>query len=335
MERPAVDVVVPFAGSDAALAALAARLPAALALAAGDTLTIVDNRSSARDGHPVPGVVAAPAQRSSYHARNRGAERGSNSWLVFLDADVEPLPGLIEAYFEPPPGDRTAVLSGGVRDETPPAAGLALAQRYQHLSESMSQEQTLADERWAFAKTANCAVLRAAFHDSGGFGEGIRSGGDADLCFRLREAGWALERREDAAVVHRNRTTMRALLRQRVRHGAGMAWLAKRHPGAFPRRSWPGSPCGAPARASAASRRFRAATATAPRWGSATRSASGRSSSAACCPTARAAGASEARRSEVSGAARRRDRHSTPHRCSISISARLRRSPSAWSCAPR
>jgi GT2 family glycosyltransferase len=104
----------------------------------------------------------------------------------------------------------------------------------------MSQEITLADDAWPFAQTANAAVRREAFEQVGGFEESLRSGGDADLCFRLRAAGWALERRPDAAAVHRNRTTVPRMLAQRARHGAGAAWLAKRWPGALPRRHWPG-----------------------------------------------------------------------------------------------
>jgi GT2 family glycosyltransferase len=104
----------------------------------------------------------------------------------------------------------------------------------------MSQEVTLGHGEWAFAQTANAAVRRAAFDAVGGFEDGVRSGGDADLCFRLRAAGWTLERREEAAVVHRNRTTVAKMLGQRARHGAGAAWLARRWPGALPRRRWPG-----------------------------------------------------------------------------------------------
>jgi hypothetical protein len=68
----------------------------------------------------------------------------------------------------------------------------------------------------------------------------VRSGGDADLCFRLRAAGWTLERRDAAAVIHRARPTVAGLLAQRARHGAGAGWLAERWPGALPRRRWPG-----------------------------------------------------------------------------------------------
>ena len=236
--RPAVDVVVPFKGSDDALDRVVERL-AALTLAPGDTLTVADNRPGARHAARGPvRVVTAGERRTSYFARNRGAAAGSAPWLVFLDADVIPPPDLLDRLFARPPADTTAVLAGAVVDERPEAPGVA--ERYAHLKSSMSQETTLADEDWPFAQTANAAVRRQAFAQVGGFEEGIRSGGDADLCFRLRAAGWGLERREEAAVVHRNRATVPRMLAQRARHGAGAAWLARRWPGALPRRRWPG-----------------------------------------------------------------------------------------------
>ena len=48
----------------------------------------------------------------------------------------------------------------------------------------MSQRNTLTGVR-PYAQTAHCAVRRSAFEAVGGFREDIRSGGDADLCFRL------------------------------------------------------------------------------------------------------------------------------------------------------
>jgi GT2 family glycosyltransferase len=91
-----------------------------------------------------------------------------------------------------------------------------------------------------YAQTANGLVRRSAFEAAGGFADGIRSGGDADLCWRLQAGGWQLERRPGAAVVHRNRRTLAALLAQKARHGAGAAWLERRHRGSFPRRRLPG-----------------------------------------------------------------------------------------------
>jgi hypothetical protein len=234
-----VDVVLPFRGSDADLGRVSERL-ARLTITDGDTLTIADNRPGAVDatGGPVR-ILGAGEHQTSYHARNRGVAAGSAPWLVFVDADVLAPPDLLDRYFARPPAATTGVLAGAVVDEEP-ETGAAAATRYAYLKSSMSQEVTLADDAWPFAQTANAAVRREAFAQVGGFEESVRSGGDADLCFRLRAAGWDLERREEAAVVHRNRATIPRMLAQRARHGAGAAWLARRWPGALPRRRWPG-----------------------------------------------------------------------------------------------
>ena len=237
MERPTVDVVVPVAAADATeLGATVARLRATLALGPNDTLTVVDNRDL---GVLDEAVLVAAEVHTSYYARNRGAARGSAEWLLFLDGDVFPEPGLLDALFEPPPEPSVGVLAGAIVDAPPgPAAGAAV--RFAALKGATSQEVVLAHGPWAFAQTANAAVRRSAFTAVGGFVADVRSGGDADLCWRLRAAGWALESRPRAAVAHANRAGMGGLLAQRFRHGTGAGWLAGRWRGAFPARRWPG-----------------------------------------------------------------------------------------------
>jgi hypothetical protein len=241
-ERPAVDVVLPFRGSDVQLTRVAERL-AGLRLRPGDTLTIADNRLDATPPAAAPGAVrilGAGELQTSYHARNRGASLGTAPWLVFLDADVTPPTDLLDRYFDPQPGDTVGVMAGAVIDEPPPAGGQSAAEQYAWLKSAMSQEVTLGHADWPFAQTANAAVRRTAFVEVGGFESRVRSGGDADLCFRLRAAGWTLERRDAAAVTHRARPTVPRMLAQRARHGAGAGWLSRRWPGALPRRHWPG-----------------------------------------------------------------------------------------------
>jgi len=237
MERPAVDVVVPVAAADAGgLCAVLERMREGLALGPGDTLTVVDNRGL---GVTDPSVLAAPEVRTSYYARNRGAARGTAPWLLFLDADVAPDPGLLDGLFRPAPGPEVGVLAGAIVDG-PAAPGAGGAVRYAALKGAMSQEAVLAHGEWAFAQTANAAIRREAFVAAGGFFEHVRSGGDADLCWRLRAAGWKLQSRPGAVVVHTNRATLAGMLGQRFRHGTGAGWLSARWPGALPARSWPG-----------------------------------------------------------------------------------------------
>jgi Glycosyl transferase family group 2 len=234
--RPTADVVLPFAGSDAALRTALDRL-AALDLRAGDTVTLVDNRPGAQPRETAGvRVVAAREMRSSYFARHAGAVLGAAEWLVFVDADVRFGTDLLDRLLDPPPAAGVGVVAGGIVDElvTDTAVARALVRR-----EAMSQRSVTRRER-PYALTAHCAVRRAAYEQAGGFETGVRSGGDADLCFRLADAGWALEERADAVVHHAARPTLRAAMRQVARHGSGAAWVEERHPGTFPARSLPG-----------------------------------------------------------------------------------------------
>ena len=78
------------------------------------------------------------------------------------------------AYFDMPPA-HTAVVCGSVRDvcATADKRG-SVASRYFRSRRLIDQANTYEMER-PYAKTANCAVRRAAFERAGGFVDRIRS----------------------------------------------------------------------------------------------------------------------------------------------------------------
>lgn len=231
-DRPALSVIVPFHGSrDAAEAAVASL--AALSTAPGDEVIFVDNTRAGvaaglDRGHVR--IVHAPEQQSSYHARNAGIAQAGGDWLLFVDADCRPEPGLLDAYFAEPVPDDAGALAGavaGAQEQT------TLVARWSHSRRLLDQDDHMDAKPWPFANTSNLLVRRTALEAVGRFQEGIRSGGDVDLSWRLQRAGWQLLARPGARVEHLHRDTVKGLARQMVRYAAGNAWLARRYPGSF------------------------------------------------------------------------------------------------------
>jgi hypothetical protein len=225
-ERPPVTVVVPFRGDRAAAESLLENL-ALLQTRAGDQLIVADNTpvSIVPDG---PGaaveVVRVPAPPSPRRARNVGARGAATPWVLFLDADCRPEPGLLDEYFAPEPAERCGVIAGEVIGDG-------------------SQPETLA--RWARSRrgemarfhvegarpagiAGNLMLRREVLEAVGGFEENARSEADIDLCWRIQDAGWTLEYRPGATVAHRDPTHLGDVWRQARMYGAGKLWLRAR-----------------------------------------------------------------------------------------------------------
>lgn len=229
--RGSVAIICPFAGPLEEGERVLDRL-SAVARREGDLVLVVDNTRdnilSALDerlGKRVR-VVSAPGSASSYYARNVGAESADAEWLLFLDADCIPVESILDEYFaEPIPGDCGA-LAGAVVGAS---FQEGLLSRYARVRGVLDQARLTQEER-PHAATANLLVRRSAWESIGGFCEGIRSGGDVDFCWRLQDAGWKLGFRSAALIEHVHRETLRGLVRQFARYGAGRAWLRRRHP---------------------------------------------------------------------------------------------------------
>jgi GT2 family glycosyltransferase len=221
---------VPFHGDEAAASQTMQALRT-LELRDGDELLVADNTAEGVLAARFPEGFETALKRQPYSARNEAAARARSAWLLFTDADCHPERNLIDAYFEPVPEERAGALAGEIVAADNPAHPPTLAQRYAADRRLLSSEMFLAHPYKPMGVTANLLVRRQAFDAVGGFAEGIRSGGDADLCWRLQDAGWSIEHRPGAIVAHEHRASLRALLRQAARTAAGTRWLEARHPG--------------------------------------------------------------------------------------------------------
>jgi GT2 family glycosyltransferase len=228
--RPPVAIVLPFHGTvaeaDSAVDALLAieRLP-------GDELVVVDN-SGAGAVKPREGVRVMPAddERSSYYARNVGAQTVTNEWILFVDGDCRPHPDILGRYFDEQPADEV----GAVVGEVVGAPGQdALVSRYARSRGHLGQLAHWNSSFRPWGITANLLVRRAAWASVGGFQEGVRSSGDTEFSWRLQDAGWRLAYRPAAVVEHHHRESVRKLARQAARYGAGQGWVLRRYPGSI------------------------------------------------------------------------------------------------------
>jgi GT2 family glycosyltransferase len=222
-------VIVPFRGDRPDALALVDNLQA-LRLDEGDRVIVADNSD---DGVVPEGgsfdVVPVGPPPSARRARNEGATRSNNPWLLCLDGDCRPEPSLLDRYFSPAPDDRCGVVVGEVvGDKSQPGALARWARSRRGL---MARYHVEARGRPA-GIAGNLLVRRDAWEQAGGFEEQARSEADVDLCWRIQDAGWTLEYRPDALVHHRDPARVGALLRQAWMYGAGKRWLRGRWGGA-------------------------------------------------------------------------------------------------------
>lgn len=229
--RPAVSVVVPFLGDGADAEALARSL-GQLRLGPEDEIIVADNTAvglfPAETGESRIRTVHAPGERSSYHARNCGAEVASNDWLLFMDSDTRAVPDIIDRYFAAEPGPRVGAVVGPM---LPLRRGTGLMARYAEARPPDKQRHPLSHPFRSYGATGNILVRREAFMEVGGFLERVRSGGDADFGWRLQDYGrWLVMSAPGAIVRHLLRESLRSQLRLHVRYGGGRTWLRRRWP---------------------------------------------------------------------------------------------------------
>ncbi|HEY2655063.1 MAG TPA: glycosyltransferase [Solirubrobacteraceae bacterium] len=228
--RPAVSVVVPFAG-DAQAAAAALELLRGLQTQPGDELILADNCGTVASRPDPVTVIRADGERSPSHARNVGAAHARREWILFLDADVQAPGDLLTAFFAESIGERVGAITGDIRGID---GARTLAARYGASRNFLGQRSHVRNQFRPRAASANLLVRRVAFEQAGGYVEGIRAAEDTDFTWRLQDLGWALDFRPGAVVGHEYRSSLRDLRHQWRGYAAGAAWLARRYPGFKP-----------------------------------------------------------------------------------------------------
>lgn len=230
-ELPRASVVIPVRNGGAEIERLARSLKALDYPADRLELIVVDNRSTDGTAERVAGagvrVVRADAVASSYHARNAGWRAAAGEWIAFTDADCVAPEGWLRTLLAPPVPQNAGAILGEV-------VALELETPVQRLTERfgiMKHAVTMPHKRLPCFSTANVAIRRDVLERLGGFREDVRFFGDMELSWRMQlSLGVELVFRPEAAILHRHRRTWRALWRQGVQHGRGIAFMKRAYP---------------------------------------------------------------------------------------------------------
>lgn len=176
-------------------------------------------------------VLRHPVSRGPAAARNTGLRAATTDFVAFLDSDVVPRRGWLEAllghFCDPTVALVAPRIVGLTQDEN-------LVGRYEAVRSSLDLGQREAPVvpygTVSYVPSAAIICRRSTLLEVGGFDETMHSGEDVDLCWRLVEAGARLRYEPIALVAHEHRTNMWDWLSRKAFYGSSAAPLATRHP---------------------------------------------------------------------------------------------------------
>ncbi len=219
-----IDVIVPARNCAGLLAeCLEAAIPE---LGRGDRLVVVDDGSTDETRSVAERAGAIVIRQSDpggpYVARQHAALE-SRAWaLVFLDARCRPLPGWLESHRRLLSTSGAALSCSNVFA----VAGSSIASRIACYQQPFRLEATIEGWHLPYYPACNLGVVREAFLAVGGFPH-VRSGGDAQLCWRVQMAGFGSLAVDTATRVHWiPRSSMIDLAEQWWRYGRSSATMA-------------------------------------------------------------------------------------------------------------
>jgi mycofactocin glycosyltransferase len=164
-------------------------------------------------------------------ARNTGLAACTSDFVAFLDSDVVPRRGWLEALLGHFADPAVALVA-------PRIVGLSqsdnMIARYEAVRSSLDLGEREAPVvpygPVSYVPSAAIICRRSALTAAGGFDETLRCGEDVDLCWRLVESGDRLRYEPIALVAHDHRVGIREWLARKAFYGQSAAPLSIRHP---------------------------------------------------------------------------------------------------------
>jgi len=176
-------------------------------------------------------VIRHPQAKGPAAARNTGLAACTTDFVAFLDSDVVPRRGWLEALLGHFADPAVALVAPRIIGLTHSDNMIA---RYEAVRSSLDlglrEAPVVPYSTVAYVPSAAIICRRSALVAAAGFDETLRCGEDVDLCWRLVESGARLRYEPIALVAHDHRVGIRDWLVRKSFYGQSAAPLSIRHP---------------------------------------------------------------------------------------------------------
>lgn len=226
-----VTVVIPVRDNAAGVRRLVSSLRGLRVIVVDDGSVCPLKREDFVGAHCDVEVLRNPRSKGPAAARNIGLATCTTDFVAFMDSDVSPRRGWLEALLGHFCDPAVALVAPRIIGFS---QGMNAVARYEavHSSLDLGQREApvLPHSSVSYVPSAAIICRRSAICEVGGFDETLQSGEDVDLCWRLIEAGARLRYEPIALVAHDHRTELRDWIARKAFYGGSAAPLSVRHP---------------------------------------------------------------------------------------------------------
>lgn len=227
-----VTVVVPVRDNDSGLHRLMSSLRGVRIIVVDDGSTVPISRDRFDEVACDVTVIRHARSSGPAAARNTGLAASETDYVAFLDSDVVPHKGWLEALLGHFCDPAVALVAPRIVSLM---SGDHLVARYESVRSSLDlgrrEAPVVPYGTVSYVPSAALVGRRSALGDVGGFDETLHSGEDVDLCWRLMQAGDRLRYEPIALVAHDHRVAFGDWLARKAFYGRSAAPLSDRHPG--------------------------------------------------------------------------------------------------------